>query len=167
MTHSRSRLTAAASSLPGLFLALASTSVLAATQTGTLTVTATVLDTCIIDSTTDVDFGTLTPAVGSGPADVAGLISWACSTGTSADLGIADGDRNLLGAGTIPYTLWQDASRTTHWGAIGTADELGGLSGSGMNNVIDTPVYGRIAEADYIDADAGAYTDSLVVTIEF
>jgi spore coat protein U-like protein len=144
----------------------------AQTATGTLNVTATVLDSCEINATADVAFGNLVPGGPATDVDAAGSISWACTAGSGVDMGIADGDRFLTGTATpIPYLLFQDAARTIPWGAqvIGsTATELdiSGL-GVGILTPIVQPVYGRILEASYDSAAPGNYTDDLLVTIEF
>jgi spore coat protein U-like protein len=169
MTTFRTRLISAVSVI-GLIAAFSVNTAQAQTATGTLNVTATVLDTCEISATADVAFGNLMPVPGSGDANATGSITWACTVGSGIDIGIADGDRFLIGTATpIPYTLWQDAARSVHWGAQGSGDELPVPAGGGIGlaSPFVSTVYGQILEADYVTADPGAYTDDLVVTIEF
>jgi spore coat protein U-like protein len=169
MTNFRTPITVFAS-IVGLAMAFIAPTTHAQTATANLTITATVLDTCEISATSDVAFGNLLPVVGSGDADAAGSITWACTVGSGTDIGIADGARLLVGTTTpIPYSLFQDAARTIPWGAQASGNELPvpGGGGVGLASPFVTPVYGRIAEGDYVNADPGSYTDDLVVTIEF
>jgi spore coat protein U-like protein len=169
MTTFRTWLTAVSAGLTELILTLSATAIHAATDTGTLTVTATVLDACEISATGDVVFGDLTPSSTAPDVDAAGSITWACTIGSSADIGIADTDRTLTTGGsatTIAYELYTDSGRSTAWTAPSGTNELG-VIGTGMNDPVAAPVYGRITGASYLNADVGSYTDDLLVTITF
>lgn len=169
MTTFRTWLTAVSAGLTGLILTLSATAIHAATDTGTLNITATVLDSCEISATSVVAFGNLTPYSTAPDVDADGTITWACTTGSSATVGIADSDRNLTSlttATSIAYELYTDAARSNAWTAPTGINEAS-VTGAGMATTADLTVYGRIAGANYLNADAGAYTDDLVVTITF
>ncbi len=168
MTHTRTRLVAAAVCL----IALHTTSANAQQATGSLDVTATVPSVCVLGTSTDVSFGPLSMVPGTLTQDGQGAISWACSDGQTAEIGIeganGNGTRAMTGPGTdIPYTLWQNAARDDEWGEINTVDEYIGLAGNGALNFDSLDVYGQLAGSDYLDNTPGNYTDTLVVTIEF
>ena len=169
MTTFRTWLTAVSAGLTGLILTLSATAIHAATDTGTLNITATVLDACEISATSVVAFGNLTPHSTAPDVDAAGTVTWACTTGSSASIGIADGDRNLTSPSTatsIAYQLFTDAGRLNAWTAPAGGNEAA-VTGAGMATTADLDVYGRITSAAYLNADAGAYTDDLIVTITF
>ncbi len=172
MTNFRIRLTAAALSL----IALHTTSVNAqTTATGSIDVTATVPATCVLGTSTDVAFGTLTMAVGNGPVAATGTIDWACSDSTIAEIGIEGvngaASRQMTspapGSGPIPYSLFRTLGPSVEWGELASGNQLTGLTGSGISIVTTENVFGEIAEDDYIDAVPGAYSQTLTVTIEF
>lgn len=168
MTNFRIRLTAAALSL----IALHTTTVNAQTATGSIDVTATVPSICVLGASTDVAFGSLSMVPGTLTQDGQGTISWACSDGQTAEIGIeganGNGTRAMTGPGTdIPYTLWQNAARDAEWGELASGFEFTGLTGNGALNFDSIDVYGQLAGSDYLDNTPGNYTDTLVVTIEF
>ncbi|MGI9257262.1 MAG: Csu type fimbrial protein [Gammaproteobacteria bacterium] len=171
MTHTRTRLVAAAVCL----IALHTTSANAQQATGSIDVTATVPTTCVLGTSTDVDFGTLTMVVGNGAVTATGSIDWACSDGTTAEIGI-DGvngtaSRQMTnpapGSSPMPYNLYQSTGPNVDWGPLLSGDQLSGLAGSGISNVTTENVFGEIAETNYIDAVPGSYSQTLTVTIEF
>ena len=66
------------------------------------------------------------------------------------------------GANTIPYAIYSDAPLSTNWGnTIGT-DTVSG-TGSGILQVFT--VYGKIPAG--ATAPAGAYTDTVTVTVTY
>lgn len=171
MTNFRIRLTAAAISL----IALHTTSANAQTATGSIDVTATVPATCVLGTSTDVAFGTLTMAVGNGTVSATGSIDWACSDSTTAEIGIegtnGTASREMTspapGALPMPYSLFRSIGPNADWGELASGNQLTGLTGAGISNVTTENVFGEIAESDYIDAVPGSYSQTLTVTIEF
>jgi spore coat protein U-like protein len=169
MTTFRTWLTALSAGLTGLILTLSATAIHAATDTGTLNITATVLDSCEISATSVVAFGNLTPFSTAPDVDADGTITWACTTGSAGTVGIADTDRNLTSlttATSIAYELYSDSGRSSVWTAPAGGGDVAVIS-AGMSTTADLTVYGRIPGASYLNADVGAYTDDLVVTITF
>lgn len=136
-----------------------------------------VLDSCSV-AATPVNFGTYDPLAAS-PDDASGsitvtcnvlvvglLASWTISLSTGAS-GTYSPRRLSNGAGLLAYNLYTSSARTTIWG-----DGTGGtqsLSDSrllvvGTNQAIYT-VHGRIAAGQ--DEAAGAYSDVIVVTLDY
>lgn len=128
-----------------------------AADTNTLTVTANVTGTCKFNSTTStLAFGALDPS-SAGPATANATTAYWCTKGTiaaaSADTGAnPSGTTRRMKNGTeyIPYSLTLSGEAQTGLGK-GTSLTLG-LAGS-------------IANADFINAAAGAYEDTVTLTI--
>lgn len=153
-------------------LALMPMAVSAATTTADLTVGATVTNNCTI-STAALTFGTYDPVVGNSSAnlDGTGRVTLACTKGATASIALGSGSsssgsaRRLAdGAGNfLAYDLYQDSSRSVAW------------SGSGSGLMTPTPstskagrdftVYGRVQGNQ--DVPAGAYSDTIVATVNF
>jgi spore coat protein U-like protein len=132
---------------------------------------ATVLRRCDI-STTPLAFGEYDPLVrhASQPLDRDGSVTITCTKGTSATVGLNDGShasgtvRNLSnGSALLRYDLFIDAARTRRWGM----DEANALQAGDAPS--DAPrtfvVFGRIFAGQ--DVPVGAYTDLVVVTVDF
>ena len=70
------------------------------------------------------------------------------------------------GSGRLNYNLYTTASRTTIWGngSSGTSTVTATLNGLLSFSQTD-PVYGRISAGHW--PQAGAYADSLIVTITY
>lgn len=146
-----------ASSAPGM----------AATATGSLVVTATVLASCTVVGST-IAFGNYS----SSQVDQTGTIAVVCTNGTAYNVGLDAGTgsgattttRKLTGSGggTLNYALYRDSGRTTNWGStIGTDTQTG--TGSGLTQTLT--VYGRIAASQ--TPLAGVYTDTVTVTLTY
>ena len=123
--------------------------VYAATSTGSLVVTATVLASCTVVGST-IAFGNYT----STQVDQTGNIAVLCTNGTSYTIGLDAGAgtgattsvRKMTGSlgGNLNYALYRDSGRTSNWGStIGTDTQAG--TGSGV--LQNLTVYGRIASA--------------------
>lgn len=165
MNNLQSRVAIAATSLT-VFSVLP----LASIQAEPMDVTATVLETCELNTIGDAAFPDLTP--GSGDVATASTIGWRCTTGTSAEIEINDGlngTRNMqeIGAGTdsIAYELYTDGALSDRWGLKAANEELGGLAGVGMTNYTDVTVHAEVLNGAYIDSTPGDYTDTVTVTI--
>ena len=165
MTNFRTRFIAAVS-LFGLYMTFSATAVQAQTASAPLLVTANVLSTCELATSSTVDFGNLTPTVGAADVDVDGAVNWSCTDGTTAEITIeAGGSRILTGPSSIPYELYTDVGRTFVWGSAATTGVT--VTGNGMTSLDSTTVFGQIVGSDYEDASLGVHNDSLQVTITF
>ncbi len=146
-----------------------SNSSLAATDTTTFTVTATVVATCSV-SATDLSFGNYDP-VSVSDLDATNTVTVNCTDGTSYDIGLDAGTgggatvatRKLTNAGnTLDYTLYQDAPRTTVWGNTVSTDTVNDTASSVAAN---HTVYGRIASRQNVPA--ALYSDTITVTVTY
>ena len=132
---------------------------------------ATVLRSCDIE-TTPLAFGTYDPLVlhVSQPLDREASVTITCTKGTPATIGVNGGlhgsgsARQLAnGAALLRYELFKDAGRTQQWGDSDADSLQGGEAPSEAPRTF--VVYGRIFPNQ--DVPVGAYTDSVVVTVEF
>jgi spore coat protein U-like protein len=133
-------------------------------NTNTLKVTASITGTCNFDVANNaggnatLDFGALDQTLTTDAAATQTSLDYWCTNGTTATSLSADnglnfsGTRRLFNGGTgyIPYTL--------------TVTDPGG-PGSGKSNPITVTFDGDITNADYIDAPAGTYGDTVTLTI--
>ncbi|WP_348733779.1 spore coat U domain-containing protein [Rheinheimera texasensis] len=149
--------------------------------TGSMTVTATVVDGCAVGNLVtsggfndfgSVDFGQHanlsqnTDAQGGGSTGVGFQLT--CSSGLSYQIGLNDGQHASGGSrrmtdgnnNYIPYQLYRDNARTQLWGDAGTANELT-TSGTGASQF--HLVYGRINATT--TPPAGNYSDTIQVTL--
>lgn len=162
--------------IPFLVLcALAATAVLAATTTGNLLVSATVLSTCVV-TTTPVAFGNYSATSGS-PTTTTGGVLVTCTPGTTYSIALDAGanastagnvtTRRLAGpsANYLSYDLFTSNAYTTTWGDGANGSVLNPTAGTGTGLPITTTAYGRIPAGQY--ATAGAYTDTVVATVTY
>lgn len=145
---------------------------MAATDTGTFGVTATVAASCTV-SGTDLDFGTTVNVLG-GDVDQTSTLTATCTNGSAYTIGLDAGsgasatvtDRKMTHTdttSTLNYTLFTDAGRSTNW------DDVGGTNvgtGTGNGAAQNLTVYGRIPTGQ-TGAIAGAYSDTITATIDF
>ncbi len=138
----------------------------AATATGNMVVTATVLDTCLLVVPPTMVFGNYSASVIDAQSDITvtctGTTSWdiAIDAGGSAD--IAARTMSEVGGDTLTYQLYTDASRSTVFGDGTTGSKVTG-TGSGVLQTV--PIYGRLPASQY--SDIGAYTDTVTVTLTY
>lgn len=150
----------------------APTSVQAATATANLSVTATVINNCVI-STAAVAFGNYDPVGANAAADLdaTGTVTIACTKGSTATIGLGLGSnasgavrRMTDGSGNyLTYELYQEVAETTVWGTAGGAllSPVAAPSKAARNFT----VYGEVAANQ--DITAGNYTDTVVATVNF
>ncbi|MET0310934.1 MAG: spore coat U domain-containing protein [Burkholderiaceae bacterium] len=144
----------------------------AATATGELVVTATVLSSCVVIA---VPMAFLTYSLGQ--KDATSVITVTCTPDISTynvALGAGQGTgattavrkmKNLLGNETLNYSLYKDSGRSQIWGEAGA--ELQPSSASLDLGLIKTfTVYGRIPSNQSTGA-IGAYADSVTVTVNY
>lgn len=148
----------------------------AATASGTLAVTATVLSTCVVTPAALV-FGNYAMA----QTDAQGSIVVTCTPDVASytvglEAGTGSGatvtNRSMTGAlsaGTLSYGLYSDAGRSTNWG--NTASGTTVASSAGTGTVVKTfTVYGRIpANQTTGGGSTGgvAYTDTVQITVTY
>jgi spore coat protein U-like protein len=140
-----------------------------ASQSAPMTVQANVVATCELSSVPLIDFGNLDPTIDN---VTQGDITWKCTNGFDTVIKLDGGGstnilaRTMTGAGTLPYQLYTDAARTQVFG-----DDVDGVSaavsGVGYATAGNVTVYGRVLQADAATAVAGAYSDTVNVTIVF
>ncbi|GAB3736975.1 hypothetical protein GCM10028862_21990 [Luteimonas pelagia] len=143
----------------------------AGTDTADFGVQLVVQNACTItagNTASDLDFGSVT---GNIAADIDGStdLTVNCNNGAIYDIGLgagnnASGGQRRMSNGTqfVDYDLYQDAGRTTVWGAQGSGDEVGG---TGTNSAQTITVYGRVPSGQSVGA--GTYNDVVTATIEF
>ncbi len=146
----------------------------AGSSTGTLSVTASVAQNCIVNNPT-LAFGAYDPVVTNRSTndDQTATITLTCTKGASgvtlgfgnsanAPAGCAAPQRCLVSSGHyLNYQIYSDSGRTSVW-TTAIAETVSG----GVTTPTNVTVYGRIPSAQ--DASIGAtYTDSVTATINF
>ncbi|MGY3690165.1 spore coat protein U-like protein [Bradyrhizobium sp. USDA 3240] len=142
----------------------------AATATGQFNVTITIQSNCIVQSATDLAFGS--QGVLSANVDAQSTISVQCTNTTPYTVGISAGNgagatvaaRLMTGtaAATVTYSVYRDAARSLVWGTTIGTDTLAG-TGTGAPQPIT--VYGRVPPQS--TPAAGGYSDTLTVTVTY
>ena len=137
----------------GMAVAVLAAPAAMAAGTHTLNVSATVNGTCSFDlPNSPMAFGAIDPS-GSTPAAASATVSFHCSNGQAYTVTLSGtGSYTLTGAGSLPYS----ASITS--GASGTGT---GMTGAAQSVVVDA----AIAVADYQNANAGVYSDTLTLNV--
>jgi spore coat protein U-like protein len=141
----------------------------AATATENLGVGASVSVKCTI-TTSAIAFGVYDPIVDNAttPLDGTGTVSIACTKGATASIGLGNGLNGVrqmkdTGSNLLAYELYSNASWTTVWGnASGTWFTPVAAPSKAARPFT---VYGRVASGQ--DVPAGAYTDTVVATVNF
>ncbi|PXX42098.1 Csu type fimbrial protein [Undibacterium pigrum] len=139
----------------------------AATSTGTLSVSSTVLSACSVTGAS-MAFGSYTAT----QIDNSAAISITCTNGTAYNIGMDAGGgsgastavRKMTGSvsGTLNYSLYKDSGRSVVWGnTVGTDTLLGTGTGAAQS----VSVYGRVPSGQI--ADAGVYSDSVTITLTY
>ena len=136
-------------------------------DTGNIAVSATVVESCTLDGG-NLSFGNYDPIVthASTPLDTTVNLSVLCTEGTTATIGLSNGDNAVasqrkMASGTerLNYDLYSDSDRTAAW-ATEAYTEVDGTSATNVT------VYGRVP-AGQNTAAAGGYADTVVATITF
>jgi spore coat protein U-like protein len=156
-----------AATVAAVVLASSAPASYAATASGTLTISASVVAACTVVGSA-IAFGAYTQSV----VNQSGTITVLCTNGTAYNVGLDAGTgtgatvsnrkMSAAGGGTLNYALYRDAARTSNWGStIGTDTATG--TGSGLTQTLT--VYGQIAAAQ--TPLAGAYSDTVTVTLTY
>jgi spore coat protein U-like protein len=145
----------------------------AATATGNFTVNATVVSSCRVSNTSNINFGNYDPTA-AGDVDASGSVSVRCTRGTAYNVALDQGG-NPAGGSTaalplrqmangvnrLRYDIYSDSGRTTAWG-----NGAGNPAGTAASNAaIVLTTYGRLPAGQ--DAAIGSYTDTVNVTVTF
>ena len=139
----------------------------AATSTGTMAVSATVVGTCTVSSS-PMAFGNYTGVNASGTA----TLTVQCTNTTSSTVGLGAGTftgaatntrRMTGGAVALAYGLYRDAGYTLNYGNVVGTDTPAAVVSTGAATTIT--VYGQILGGQYVAP--GAYTDTVTATVTF
>ena len=143
-------------------------SAMAATDTDTFLVTATVANSCLV-SATDLNFGAYDPAA---VKDGTSTITVTCTAQTPYTIGLDAGQhfattRAMIGDDTattlLKYELYTESGHGTIWGELlsGTTVANSSLAGGAL----DYTVYGQIPASQYVPA--ANYADTITVTVDY
>ncbi|MDY0415887.1 MAG: spore coat U domain-containing protein [Pseudomonas sp.] len=143
-------------------------SAMAATDTDTFLVTATVANSCLV-SATDLNFGAYDPAA---VKDGTSTITVTCTAQTPYTIGLDAGQhfattRAMIGDDTattlLKYELYTESGHGTIWGELlsGTTVANSSLAGGAL----DYTVYGQIPASQYVPA--ANYADTINVTVDY
>lgn len=142
----------------------------AGTATGTMPVSALVLETCAVIATPMV-FAALTD-VGDSAFDTTASVALTCTLGADYTVSLDNGThasggvrrmKQLLGNEFIPYQIYKDSNRTQPWGSNAGVNTL---AGSAPLGIATYTAYGRIPTG-VADVSAGEYNDLVTVTVDF
>jgi len=142
----------------------------ATTVTGTFNVTVTIAATCVLNSATNLNFGT--QGVLAAPINNESTITVTCTNTTPYNIGLDKGlnggsvtTRQMKGvarAALVNYSLFRDAPMTLNWGqTIGTDT----LAGTGNGSAQPYQVYGQIPAQTTPAPDT--YNDTITVTVTY
>lgn len=143
----------------------------AATITGSLPVTASVLNNCVLGTITSVAFGNYDPTSAT-PTTANGSITVTCTLGDVYNIGLNPGTfagatvttRRMTGpsAGGLAYSLFRDAGLTLNWGqTIGTDT----LQQTGTDLPQTATVFGQVPALQAVTS--GSYADTVGITVTF
>ncbi|MFZ0495264.1 MAG: spore coat U domain-containing protein [Methylocella sp.] len=141
----------------------------AATATGTFNVQVTIAATCVLNSATNLNFGT--QGVLAAPINDQSTITVTCTSSTPYNIGLDKGlnggsvttreMKGTLGA-FINYSLFSNAPMTTNWGqTIGTDT----VAATGTGSAQPFTVYGQIPAQPTPAPDT--YNDTITVTVTY
>lgn len=146
-------------------------SVFAVTETGTMTVSATLVSGCTVGDSA-LDFGNIT-ALSSGTdatADTAETLKIACTTGTTPVI-YSTTERTLTGSGTaegssIAFYLSQTADAAAdNLPNTTTGEPITDFTADGSEKTV--VIYGRVPVANYGNQPAGVYTATITMSVDY
>ena len=159
--------------LVGLFAVILCQNSWGGTATGTLSVTANVVDTCTVAASGNLlAFGAYTGAVN----NTNGSLSLTCTDGdtytVALNIGTGSGASfanrvltNPSPAGTMNYNIYTTSARTTVWGdGTGTTATV---PGTGTGALQTLTVFGQIPAGQTATVTPGNYTDTVTITVTF
>ncbi|WP_284088993.1 Csu type fimbrial protein [Acinetobacter pittii] len=135
---------------------------------------------CLLNSTSNVDFGNIGD-IGTTSRDYTtqGAVNATCNYGTPYTIYLGDGNNRIAGGfrqmtnGSgqyIPYQLYQNSNYSAVWdttGGVSAVGGSGGVSKIGSGNSQGTNVYGKIPQGTTISTAPGNYSDAIVVTVTY
>lgn len=144
-----------------------------ATNGGNTQSSASVSDSCAIQSVSNLDFGLLEAStLRLQTTKASAQIQARCPLGTAFSLGIdngshANGDSRQMCNGSnrcLTYTLWQDSSASMPWGNTANVDrvDVSSASGSAQSFV----VFGEVPSGQAVNGD-GIFSDDVVITLTY
>jgi len=153
-------------------LALAGAPARAATAGGTVGVTATVPNACVI-TTAPFSFGNYVPLTtnASTPLDATGTLTVQCTAGSGQGVGLGDGlnysaSRRLQnGTSYLTYELYQDPGRSARWGDAIVGERYTTGFPFATTGLLTLTIYGRVFAGQMVAA--GSYTDTVSATVYF
>ena len=165
--------------LAGLLFVLASamTQAWASTQTTSFSVTASVINDCIINST-NIAFGTYDPTVATA-VTAAGAVTAKCTKGDVVSVALGQGAnpasgstatvparQMISGSNLLPYHIYIASTGTTEWGTgtVGTNTPPAQTSVSVLT-ALSFPTNGSLPAGT--DVPAGSYTDTVIATVTY
>lgn len=141
-----------------LAAALVSAGPVLAGDTSNMSVTATVLGTCKFNTTPALAFGTLDPASG-GTATATSNVAFWCTKGSAYTVTPGQGANWDSGNST------RRVKQGTNYIAYALTPSSSSGTGTGKSTPITLTMSGSILGADYIDAEEGAYSDTVQFSI--
>lgn len=144
-----------------IIFTLVSTGLVLAADTNTLTVSASVVGTCKFSTgTSTLAFGGMDPS-SAADATAAGSVTFWCTRGASYSLVDDDGLHE-----TAPNAnRMQHTTDTTEYIPYSLSLSPTSGSGSGPSTPVTLTINGTVANADYVNALAGSFGDTVVITV--
>lgn len=135
-------------------------------QTGSMTVNATVTSACSFGANAALNFGTYDPSASS-TGDTGTTLKVTCTAGSTFMLWSTTGQllRQMTGAiaaDVLAYKLFGDSAKTSE---LSVATGAGSITGTGTGLPVSVPIYGQIAAGQFVPA--GAYTQSINLTMSY
>ena len=141
-----------------------------AANSGTLTVTATIADECMV-GTSGLAFGAYSFVNANAAVNGAGTIKVTCTSGSvpkvalGASANEASGQRSMAsGANLLSYNLFSDASRLVAWDSATAPITYASATGDGTTEK-SIDVYGTIPAGQ--NKPSGSYSDPVPVSVTF
>lgn len=135
---------------------------MAATSTGTLNVSATVISNARITSVGSISFGNYDPTEATTPLDANGSVTVTATKNLAYTIYIGATRTMSDGTNTLNYQLYSDAARSSAWGSTLAA----GVGYTSAGNAASTKtIYGRVPVSQ--DVPAGSFSGTVTVTVEF
>lgn len=159
------------------WVAMISSNGFGATATGTLSVSANVINSCTIGTVTGVTFASFNGIINTTiNASVNGIIPVTCTLNSSISISLDHG-QNFLASNYrrmtdgsshyIGYQLYSDSGYTTKWGNTTDQPYIGGpVASTGTGAVVNYLVYGQIVNTNS-SVPAGSYSDSVGITVTY
>jgi spore coat protein U-like protein len=154
---------------------------LGATKTATFAVSATVVSNCMVDLASTIVFGTYMPSTGT--INQTSAIAVRCTSNTPYGIGLSVGtdagsnfaQRKMSSAtvaGSLQYNLYNTAARDRIWnnpGAPTATLRTQGGTGTGLANLINHAVYGRLQDSTTSQAamPASNHTSTITVSVNY